>query len=132
MPDLVTEIMLADAKKYLLPALKKITPFDTGVLFRSLDVAENKGRARAYSRKQRDHLVSRIDLTVNGYLYRILVGAVKTSGHKPHPSIYGRDLYNKSRRFRSQWDGELKRYERQFSERVLKAIGQKIGLLGRS
>ena len=126
--------MLEDAKKYLVPELKKTVPVDKGHLRDSIGVRKYVNQWRIDANNPAKLLVQRIELYAfsgNRSPHTIVYGSVAPSGRrrKPDTEEYGHVQYSENRKFAALWDRVVDKYEREFGKRIEIRIGQILSLI---
>lgn len=113
----VEDVMIRDARRHLVPKLKKIVPVDEGDLKRSIDAGRYSGRNRADADNNNFKLVARVILEYLGRRYVIVVGALDRT-----TAVYGHIQYQTNRAFRRRWNQVMKEYKTGLSDRLLAGI----------
>ena len=113
----IEDIMIEDAREYLVPKLKKIVPVDSGLLKRSIDAGKYEGRNRREADDNNFHLVQRIIVHWKQNQYTVVAGALDRA-----TSIYGHIQFQTNSAFRRKWIRVGREYEKEFAPRILKLI----------
>lgn len=131
--SVITDIMLEDARKHLVPELKRIVPVDDGDLKRSISAADYEGQHKRNADRPKEFLVQKIVLIIGQVKHTIVVGAVEgrsrlgiTRSEQHHPVTYGHIRYSVDKAFRNRWDRAIDKYEREFVSRIDKALARRI------
>ena len=120
----VEDIMIADAKKHLVPMLKKVMPVDSGDLRKSIDVGKYSGRNRRDADQNNYYMVGRIRLWDQDVSHTIVYGALGPARRSGawQPPLYGHVQFQTNDVFRRKWIRTAKKYEKEFVPRILNTM----------
>ena len=130
----IEDILVSDAKRNLVPKLKRITPVHRGDLINSIDAVRIGRYKRSIGTdKRRLYLVNLITVRLNNFTVaaEIAVGAVNPPPPRKNAlqaDQYGNVLYTNDRSFAQRWDKAMNEYSRNVKSRIELALIDRLGL----